>query len=157
MEAIKYQKHSNRLFAKPLFNIRDDSKEKGRVYRNSILSKNDRHRFRPLCRVAMEAIKYQKHSNRLFAKPLFNIRDDSKEKGRVYRNSILSKNDRHRFRPRPWPRVLRTRVVSCAVMHCCSPQGAKQIRSKGLFLFRHPVNMDPLYAPLSVCIKGVWL
>ena len=35
MEAIKYQKHSNRLFAKPLFNIRDDSKEKGRVYRNN--------------------------------------------------------------------------------------------------------------------------
>ena len=35
METIKYQKHFNRLFAKPLFNIRDDSKEKGRVYGNN--------------------------------------------------------------------------------------------------------------------------
>lgn len=35
MEAIKYQKHSKRLFAKPLSNVRDDSKEKGRVYRNN--------------------------------------------------------------------------------------------------------------------------
>ena len=35
METIKYEKHSSRLFAKPLFNIRDDSKEKGRVYRNN--------------------------------------------------------------------------------------------------------------------------
>ena len=104
----------------------------------------------------METIKYEKHSNRLFAKPLFNIRDDSKEKGRVCRNNSNPKTVFFQKRQNPTlnPRFTDTRrFLSCyaLVLHTRSETNKEQRTFYSdspliLTLFMHP----PLPSPVSV-------